>query len=122
MADNTNRLAGIAFIYIDGKSYMLAGDGAYRVSKVSRESLAGQDRVHGYAEKPEAGMIGGTLRDAGDLSVSSINAMTNVSVMLELANGKVITGRNMWATDVQEVKTQDATFEVKFEGFSVEEA
>ena len=122
MADNTNRLAGITFIYIDGKSYMLAGDGAYRVSKVSRESLAGQDRVHGYAEKPEAGMIGGTLRDAGDLSVSSINAMTNVSVMLELANGKVITGRNMWATDVQEVKTQDATFEVKFEGFSVEEA
>lgn len=122
MADTTNRLAGIAYLSVDGQNYMLAGDFGYTVSKVSRETLIGQDRVHGYSEKPHAGGMSGTIRDAGGLSVASFNAMTNVTVTAELANGKTIIGRNMWTTDAQEVKTAEGTFEVKWEGFSVEEA
>lgn len=122
MADTTNRLAGIAFISVDGQSYMLQGDLTYRLSKVERESLVGQDTVHGYSEKPSPGMISATLRDAKNLSVSSINSMTNSTVVLQLANGKTIIGRNMWTVDVQEVKTAEATLEVKWEGPSVTEA
>jgi hypothetical protein len=122
MADTTNRLAGTAFLSVDGQSYMLSGDLGYSVSKVARETLIGQDRVHGYSEKPHPGSISGTLRDAGGLSVASFNAMTNVTVTCELANGKTIIGRNMWTVEAQEVKTAEATFEVKWEGFSVEEA
>ena len=122
MSDNTNRLAGVAYLSVDGASYMLAGDLSYQVSKVERETLTGQDRVHGYSEKPVAGFISGTLRDAGTLSVAAINDMTNVTVVCELANGKTVVGRNLWAVSVQEVKTMDATFEVRWEGFSVEEA
>jgi len=121
MADTTNRLAGTAFIAVDGTTYMLAGDLSYSVSGVSRETLNGQDRVHGYSEKPKQGMISGTLRDGAGLSVAAFNAMTNVTVTLELANGKTILGRNMWTVEAQEVKTAEGTFEVKFEGFSVEE-
>lgn len=122
MADTTNRLAGIAYLSVDGQNYMLAGDFGYSVSKISRETLIGQDRVHGYSEKPHAGSMSGTIRDAGGLSVASFNAMTNVTVTAELANGKTIIGRNMWTTDAQEVKTADGTFEVKWEGMNVEEA
>lgn len=122
MADTTNRLAGTAFISVDGQTYMLAGDLAYSPSGVSRETLTGQDRVHGYSEKPKQGSISATLRDAGGLSVHAFNAMTNVTVTLELANGKTVIGRNMWTVEAQEVKTAEATFEVKWEGFSVEEA
>jgi hypothetical protein len=122
LADTTNRLAGIAYLSVDGTNYMLAGDFGYSPSKVTRETLAGQDRIHGYSEKPHAGMMSGSLRDAGGLSVASFNAMTNVTVTCELANGKTIIGRNMWTVDAQEVKTAEATFEVKWEGFSVEEA
>lgn len=122
MADTTNRLAGTAFIAVDGQNYMLSGDLAYSPSGVSRETLTGQDRVHGYSEKPKQGSISGTLRDAGGLSVASFNAMTNVTVTLELANGKTVLGRNMWTVEAQEVKTAEGTFEVKWEGFSVEEA
>ncbi len=121
MADTTNRLAGTAFIAVDGQTYMLAGDLAYSPSGVTRETLSGQDRVHGYSEKPKPGSISGTLRDAGGLSVKSFNAMTNVTVTLELANGKTVLGRNMWTVDALEVKTAEGTFEVKWEGFSVEE-
>ncbi|HBD37510.1 phage tail tube protein [Cupriavidus sp. UBA2534] len=122
MADTTNRLAGIAFITVDGQNYMLQADLTYRVSKVERESLVGQDTVHGYSEKPSTGMISATLRDAKNLSVAAINAMTNSTVVLQLANGKTIIGRQMWTVDVQEVKTAEATLDVKWEGPSVTEA
>jgi len=122
MADQTNRLAGIAYLTVDGKSFMLAGDFTYMPSAVARETLVGQDRVHGYSEKPVAGFISGTIRDAGGLSVGDINAMTDVTVVGELANGKTVIGRNMWTVDTQEVATTEGTFAVKWEGFSVEEA
>src|SRR5260363_409760 len=49
---------------------------------------AGMDGVHGYKETPHAGFISATLRDAGGLTVADFNAMTNVTVTVELANGK----------------------------------
>ncbi|WP_028210778.1 phage tail tube protein [Paraburkholderia mimosarum] len=118
MADNTNRLAGIAYIAVNGQSYMLAGELTYSPGTVERESLIGQDTVHGYAEKPRAPFISGSFRDAGSLTVADFNAMTNCTVTCELANGKTVVGRNMWTVEAQEVKTPEATFEVKFEGFS----
>jgi hypothetical protein len=121
MTDTTKRLAGIAYISVNGKTYMLAADAAYSVSKVSRETLVGQDRVHGFSEKPKAGSISAQLRDARDLTVADFNAMDDVTVVLELANGKTVVGSNMWTVDAQEVKTAEATFEVKFESDNVEE-
>lgn len=121
MTDTTKRLAGIAYITVNGKSYMLAADATYSVSKVSRETLTGQDRVHGFSEKPKAGSISGQFRDARDLTVADFNAMDDVTVVLELANGKTVVGSNMWTVEAQEVKTAEATFEVKFESDNVEE-
>ncbi|WP_233854188.1 phage tail tube protein [Paraburkholderia sp. HD33-4] len=118
MADNTNRLAGIAYVSVDGQSYMLAGELSYSPGVVERESLIGQDQVHGYGEKPRAPFISGSFRDAGTLTVADFNSMTNVTVTCELANGKTVVGRNMWTVEAQEVKTPDATFEAKWEGFS----
>lgn len=114
----TNRLAGIAYFNIDGNSYMLSGDLSYSPGSVKRESLVGQDAVHGFSEVPRAPSISCTLRDAGNLTVADFNKMTNNTVTLELANGKTIIGRNLWTVEAAEVKTQDGTFEVKFEGFS----
>ena len=106
---------------MDGVTYLLSGDLAYRVARVERTTLIGQDRVHGYSEKPMSGMISATIRDAGVLSVASLSAMTNVTLTLELANGKIIVGRNMWLIEHPEVKTEDGTIDVKWEGISVEE-
>ena len=114
-----NRLAGIASIAVGGVTYLLSGELGYTPSTVKRETLAGQDQVHGYSEMPVAPAIYGTLRDQGSLTVHDFNAMTSVNISVQLANGKVITGSNMWCVNVQEVKTTDGTFEVRFEGISV---
>ena len=116
MANNTNRLAGTANLTVDGQGYLLAGDFEYSPSVVSRETLVGMDGVHGYKEVPVPGHIAGTLRDSAGLSVAQLNAMTNVTVVAQLANGKVIIGRNMWTVEQQSSKSTDATVEVRWEG------
>lgn len=117
-----NRLAGTANVSADGRTYMLVGELSYNPSSVKRETQMGQDGVHGYKEMPRQGRISGTFRDSGDLSVADINAMTNSTVVLSLANGKTIIGRNMWTVEDQEVKTAEGTFEVVWEGPSVTES
>jgi hypothetical protein len=116
-----NRLAGTASITVSGRNYMLVGELSYDPSTVKRETKTGQDGVHGFGEMPKAGKISGTLRDSGDLTVADINGMVNETVVLTLANGKTIIGRNMWTVESQEVKTAEATFEVVWEGPSVTE-
>lgn len=116
MANNTNRLAGTAYLSVDGQTYMLAGDFEYSPAIVSRETLVGMDTVHGFSEKPIQPHIACTLRDSGGLSVAALNAMSNVTVVAELANGKTIIGRNMWTCEAQSAKATDATIEVRWEG------
>ncbi|AKM29262.1 phage tail protein [Pandoraea faecigallinarum] len=121
MAGNPNRLAGTASITVDGTNYLLVGDFEYNPSSVTRETLSGQDGVHGFSEKKRPGSISASLRDAGNLTVADLNAMDNVTVVAQLANGKTIIGRNMWTVEDQTVKSTDATIEVKWEGPQVSE-
>jgi Phage tail tube protein len=116
-----NRLAGVAALTRNGQSYLLVGDFGYVVSTVKRETQSGADGVHGFKETPIPGAIFGTLRDAGNISVAAINQGVSDNVVLELANGKTISGDGLWTVESQEVKSSDATFEVRWEGFSVNE-
>ena len=116
MADNRNRIAGIAYLTVDGVAYALVGDLEYSPSTVTRETLLGQDGVHGYKEMPNAGDISASIRDMGGMSVQALNNMTNNTITVKLANGKLIVGRNMWTVAEQTSKANDGTIEVKWEG------
>jgi hypothetical protein len=93
----------------------------YSPSSVRRETLMGMDGYHGIKETPVAGSISFSGRDSGDLVVAHFNSMRNVTVVLQLANGKTVVGRNMACVDAQEVDSTEATFDLKFEGPSVTE-
>jgi len=121
MADQPKALAGIVSLTIDGVTYLVAGDAKYQVSSRKRETLIGQDRVHGYSEMPRAGVISMTLRDRGDLSVTAVAAITNSTIVLGLSNGKTIVGRGMWCVGDQLVDTKEGTLDAEFEGVSVVE-
>jgi hypothetical protein len=116
MANTTNRVAGTAYLSVDGVSYALVGELEYSPASFKRESAVGQDRIHGYKEVPTQPHIAGTIRDMNGLSVAALNGMTNVTVTLQLANGKLVIGRNMWTVESQTSKTLDATVEVRWEG------
>ena len=116
MGSSANRLAGTATLTVDGQSYMVAGDFEYNPSIVTRTTMKGMDGVHGYKEEWTTGHIAATLRDNGGLTVADLNAMTDVNISAELANGKTIIGSAMWAVEDQTAKSTDATIEVKWEG------
>lgn len=119
--DTTNRIAGTAFLSVDGATLPLVGDFEYNPSVATRESQTGMDTVHGYSEKPRPGEIKGTIRDMGGLKLIDLNNMTNVTVTVELANGKTVIGRNMWTVEDQSAKAEDATIPVTWQGPSVTE-
>lgn len=118
-----NLLAGTAYVTIDGRSFSIVGEGTYRPSGGKRETLSGQDGVHGYSEMPQAGKISWKGRDSSAVNIAALNEASNVTVVLELANGKVVVGRNMWRVgDPIEVNTEDGTFSVEFNGLDVKES
>ena len=101
---------------------MVVGQFKYRPSKVERTSLTGMDGVHGYKEKPIPGYISCQIRDSGGTTVSGFNGQTNVNVIAELANGKTIIGNGLWTVNAQEVESEEATFDVRWEGTDVTES
>ncbi|CAH0300156.1 MULTISPECIES: phage tail tube protein [Yersiniaceae] len=122
MGDTSNRLAGTASVTTNGVTIMVAGQFKYSPSTVKRETLTGMDRVHGYKEKPSAPYISCQVRDSGGTTVADFNDMTDVTVVAELANGKTIIGTGMWTVESQEVDSEDAVFDVRWESFSVVES
>ncbi|HEX7850136.1 MAG TPA: phage tail tube protein [Sphingomonas sp.] len=123
MATDPNRLAGTAFITINGVSFSISGEANYRPSGSNRETLKGPDGVHGFKEMPFEGRISFKGRDSNAVQIGLLNEATNQTVVLVLANGKTIIGRNMWRVgDPIEVATEDATFTVEFEGPDVKES
>ena len=98
----------------------VVGDLTYDATVVKREILIGQSGLQGYSEMPKACAISATIRDAFNLSQAAILAMTAVPIVARLANGKTVQGDTMTCTDCSEVKTQEGSFTVKFEGLCTE--
>ena len=116
------RRSGIAQLFIDGVAMDVVSDAAWQVNNTVRTSLIGQSGYQGYSEMPTVGFISAKLRDAGNLSVKAITEMRNVDLVLVLASGKTVYGHQMVNCGAQEVGSQEAVFDVRFEGPEVYEA
>ncbi len=114
-------IAGTAYLSVDSVQHLLRGEFVYDPTRVERETIVGMDGVHGFSEKPAYGSIKGTITDYGNFPVSAFNGMTNVTVTVELINGKVIIGHNMWTVGRVEVNGTEGSFPVEWQGTSVQE-
>lgn len=122
MALSTNKLlAGIAQCTIDGTAYDLVNC-KYDATVMTKEPLVGMDGYHGFSQKWKVGIIDVTLRDNGAISVADFQNLTEATVQLYLANGKVIVGNGMFVTDAVEVDPENGTFALKFQGPDVYES
>lgn len=113
-------LGGHAKLTIDGIVWT-AKDIKYKPTGMKRETQVAQTGVAGFTEMPTQGSITATLFDRKDASVNEIQNKQDATVIVQLANGKVITGTGMWIAEQPELNTQDGTFEVTFEGKDVTE-
>lgn len=120
MADS-NRLGGVLFLRIDGTQYAARGNFTVMPSTVQRESIAGQDGVHGYTEKPIVPSIKGDLTTVPGLSVEALEAITSSTVMVQLANGKVYVLRQAWTKSAFEIDTSEGKLGIEMQGMSCDE-
>lgn len=116
------RRAGIISVQINGEVQDAAGDFEYNLGALKRETMIGVDKVHGFKETPQAPFIKGTIRDRKTLDLKALASMEDVTVTLQLANGKVVVLRNAWFDGDGTAKVDDASIEVSFSGMSAEES
>lgn len=112
-----NRIAGTAYVSINGKRYSLVGNFRYRPSGEQREAKNGSDGFHGIKVKPLNGMISMTLRNDGAVPLSELNDFVDETIVCELVNGKTVIGRNMFRSgEPVTADAEEAEVEITFEG------
>lgn len=110
------KVAGKCFFKVDGVQYSLRGNMTISLGNTHRESIVGQDGYHGYKEVPEPAFIECDLTDAPSLDLNVLNALTNVTVTVELINGKVATLNNATQMNRLTLNAEDGKMTVRFEG------
>lgn len=117
------RRAGIIFLKIDGEQYDAKGSFSYGMGKPMRESIVGADGIHGYKEVPTVPFIEGELTDSKDLDMDKLASITEATITLELANGKVVALRGAFSANKDGLtgQTEEGNIPVRFEGVSAEE-
>ena len=70
---------------------------------------------------PQPPRIEGVITDQRDLILADFLNLTNETITLELANGKVIDQRNSWYGGDGDVTTEEGEIQVLFHGLSSEE-
>src|SRR5262245_59988383 len=115
------RIAGVAYVYVDGQQYPLRGGLTISIDTIERTGVAGQDGVHGFIETPRVPWIEGDFSDLGELSLTVLMAMCDATITAELANGKVYVLRNAWTSGAREFDAAEGQATIRFEGMAAEE-
>lgn len=108
-------IAGIAYLKANGKQYNLRGNLNISIGQFQRETVTGQDGVHGYTEMPKAAFIEAELSDSGELSLEEIGAITDATITAELINGKVYLLQQAWCMMPPDLNAADGSMTVRFE-------
>ncbi len=115
------RIAGLAFLTVDGNQLSLRGNFTVSSSAVERVMIAGQDGVHGYQELPRVPYIEGDLSTVPGLLLESLEAETDVTVVAQLANGMQYTLTGGTCKAGFENNTRDGQVRVRWEGLACQE-
>lgn len=111
------RVAGVAYLKVDGAQYPLRGNFTVSPSPVERAGIAGQDYVHGFSENPRVPYIEGDVTLVPDLSIEDVDAINGgATVTAELANGRVYVLSNAWCKSAHELNAKEGQVRVRFEG------
>jgi hypothetical protein len=115
------RIAGVAFITVNGNQMPLRGNLTVSPSAVERTMLAGQDGVHGYQEIPRVPYIEGDFSTMPDLAIEDLDGQVDVTVVASLANGRIYSLTEGVCKAGLEPNALDGQVRVRWEGTTCEE-
>jgi hypothetical protein len=109
------RLAGLTSFTVGGSAFNVI-EFSWDPGTVENETMTSLSGVDGYSQKPVAPYISGKFRDAQSVNVTAFTNLSNATVVVQLANGKTVTGHNLWYVGRPGVSGADAAFDFRFEG------
>jgi hypothetical protein len=115
------RRGGLISVQANGTIYNAKGAFTYNLGQPKRDPVVGSDGVHGYTEKPQIAFIEGAITDREDLDLAALLTMTDATVTLQLAVGKIVILRNAWYASEGTGNTEEGEIPFRFEGKSGEE-
>jgi hypothetical protein len=118
-----SRIGGIASAYIDGVAVTAKGNCEYKPNATKRDPVMGMDgTVVGYTEEGDAPYIAFDMLDTGVTVVADYYNTGGRQIIVQLANGKTVTGSSMTMMEPPVIKNDDATYPTKWIGVSVVES
>lgn len=118
---SNSRVAGRIFFKVDGQQYSVGASVTYNLGLPKRESGSDSSFEHYYKEKPQVPYVSGELLDRNSVDVAKFLALDEVTVTLEIANGKTIAFRDGWQAGEGEINAEEGMIGFKFEARSAEE-
>lgn len=115
MATGGNRRAGIIYLKIDGALQEAKGSFSYNLGHPKRDGIVGADGIHGYKETPQIPFIEGAITDSSQINLEKLVLLDEVTVHLELNNGKTVVLSNAWFAGEGTPTTEEAEIPVRFE-------
>ncbi|MEM7047827.1 MAG: phage tail tube protein [Pseudomonadota bacterium] len=115
------KIAGLITFNVDGTQYEAKGNFTYGLGNPKRESVLGAGGYAGYKEVPQVAFIEGEIIDMPDLDLGAFLVLNNVTVTLELGNGKNIVLHEAVQVAEGTGNSEEANISVRFEGARAEE-
>lgn len=116
-----NRVGGTISLKADGEMLSAKGNFSYHLGTPKREVVVGADAVHGFKETPQAPYIKGAITDHKDLDLADFLTKKDMTIILDLANGKSIVLRDALNCSDGEASSEEGEIEVEFFGSSAQE-
>jgi hypothetical protein len=115
-------IGGTLQFKIDGTQYRLGGQFKYMLGGQVRKAKNGLDSTLGFVTTYSEAKMDCELVVDGVVSVSSLKAITNSTLVATLDNGRTVVLLNAWQDDGDiEVDAKEATATVKFAALSAQE-
>lgn len=115
------RIGGIVYLQVAGIQRKAKGEFSYNLGVNKKEMKAGMDSVHGHVENVQIPFIEGVITDEVDLDLKAFLELTDITVTLQNANGKVIKLNDAINASEGTATTNEGEIPVRFEGKSAVE-
>ena len=109
-------LKGMAHIRVDGTNFSTDGAFDIKIQNVKFETMIDADGNIHHSEVKQPSSISGALFLTQDLNPDVLTLATDVTVQIELKNGKVALLKQAVYVGDASVSTVDGTFAINFEG------
>lgn len=116
-----NRIGGVLSLRVDGNQFEARGSFTVTGMTVKRTGVAGQDGVHGFIEEPIVPQIKGDWSIGNQLSIQALEAITDGTAQIALANGMTYILTDCWTTAAFVIDAHDGKVDVTLEGVTLQE-